>query len=876
MILENNMAELPKQYDPSRQAQRIYEMWQDGGYFKSTPKEGVKPYVIVMPPPNVTGQLHCGHALNNTLQDILIRFHRMRGEPTLWQPGTDHAGIATQVRVEKELRETEGITRHDLGREKFLERVWDWRNKFGGRILEQLKLLGCSCDMSRLAFTMEDKYVDAVRHVFVHYYNKGLIYRGQRIINWCPSCRTALSDSEVNHDPKPGHLWHIRYPFTDGSGYVVITTTRPETMLGDTAVAVNPKDERYAGMIGKTLTLPLVNKEIPIIADHYVEMGFGSGAVKMTPAHDANDFDVGERHNLERVNIMNEDATINENGGAYAGLDRYEARKRIVDDLTALGLLEKIEDYESISGECYRCSTVIEPLLSLQWFVDMSKLSQPAVDVVADGTVKFYPERYTKVYMHWLENIRDWCISRQLWWGHRIPAFYCEQCGKTHVSMTDLTACPDCGGTVVQDEDVLDTWFSSALWPLVTLGWRTDEEHFNYYYPTTTLVTAYEIISLWVVRMIFSGLELDGHIPYSDVVITGLVRDDIGRKMEKSLGNGIDPVEMIDAYGADALRFMLVSGNTPGSDMRFQIPRVESARNFCNKIWNASRFVMMNVPDIATLNPDVLPQELRLEDKWILARYSEALRAITGNLERYEFNYAAENLYSFIWDDFCDWYIEIVKPRMANDPNAGQVLVYLLSRICKLLHPIMPFISEEIYGSLNTTTPLIIAPWDTPLPIDDNAVTVINTVQDAIRAVRNTRAEHNVVPSVKTDVAIATPYVNEFASCEGFIQRLAYAQTLTVHGEDDTPDGEYATIVVNNARVFIPRSQLFDVEAERARLTKERTRLVGEIERADSKLGNTGFTDKAPQKVVDDMRQKAAMYRDMLQKVEDSLAALEK
>ncbi len=874
------MVEMDKKYNPQSIEDKIYAFWENGKYFHPEVDENKEPFTIVIPPPNVTGQLHAGHALNNTLQDIFTRFNRMKGKAALWLPGYDHAGISTQIRVEKEMREKEGITRHDLGREAFLQRVWDWKNKYGNRIVEQLKRMGCSCDWDRQSFTMDENFSNAVRKVFVDYYNEGLIYRGNRIINWCPSCATALSDSEVEHEPQQGNLWHIKYPIKDSDEFIIIATTRPETMLGDTAIAVNPKDKRYTHLVGKTAILPLVNREIPIVADDYVDSSFGTGCVKITPSHDPNDFEVGQRHNLESIIMLNEDATVNENGGKYAGLDRYAARKAIVSDLKEVGLLDKIETHEHNVGTCYRCDTVIEPLSSRQWFVKMAPLAKPALDVVNDGQIKFIPERYTKIYRHWMENIRDWCISRQLWWGHRIPAFYCDACEQTFVSMTDLTTCSKCGGALRQDEDVLDTWFSSALWPMGTLDWPEIGKDFEYFYPTNLLITAYEIISLWVARMIFSGMHFTGKIPFDTVMITGLVRDSEGRKMSKSLDNGVDPIEVIEQYGADALRFMLVSSGTPGHDMRFYMERVEAARNFANKIWNASRFVQMNISDAAT---DQLPERLTLADKWILTKLNRLIGDVTSNLEKYEYGISATKLYDFIWDDFCDWYIELAKPRLnAGDIDVQCMLVHVLSRMLKVLHPFMPYISEEIYGYLpiKDRKPLIIADWETPCDAQmfESEVTQMEMLQEAIRAIRNIRSEMNVPPSMRAKIMIVTPHDALFEENKQFFEKMAWASEVVV-AKEKAELGEGAldatvSVVTAAAELFMPQGDLVDKEKEIARLTAERERLLKELQRVSDKLANGSFVDKAPAAVVDGERKKQQQYSDMLQKVETGLEAL--
>ncbi|MBQ6937102.1 MAG: valine--tRNA ligase, partial [Clostridia bacterium] len=785
---------LEKTYNPSEIEDKLYKKWIDGGYFHAEPDSKKEPYTIVIPPPNVTGQLHMGHALDETLQDVLIRYKRMQGYSALWLPGTDHAGIATQIKVEENLRVNEGLTRYDLGREKFLERVWDWKNKFGDRIINQLKKLGCSCDWERERFTMDEGCSKAVREVFVNLYNKGLIYKGNKIINWCPSCTTALSDAEVEYSEQPGHFWHIRYKMKDSDRYINIATTRPETLLGDTAIAVHPEDERYTDLIGKTCILPLVGREIPIVADEYVEKDFGTGAVKITPAHDPNDFEVGLRHNLEIINVMNDDATINAKGGKYEGLDRYEARAQIVKDLEECGVLIKIEDHSHNVGTCYRCKTTVEPLTSDQWFVKMKPLAEEALRVVREGEVQFIPERFTKTYTNWMENVHDWCISRQLWWGHRIPAFYCDACGEMVVSKEDVTVCPKCGQPMRQEEDVLDTWFSSALWPFSTLGWPDNTDELNYYYPTSTLVTGYDIIFFWVARMIFSGCEHMKKPPFKHVFIHGIVRDSQGRKMSKSLGNGIDPLEVIDKYGADALRFTLATGNAPGNDMRFYWERVESSRNFANKIWNAARFVLMNLE----VEECTLPAKPQLEDKWIISRYNTVVKSVTENLDKFELGVALGNLYDFIWDEFCDWYIELVKPRLYGENSeskldAQRTLCYVLSGILKLLHPFMPFITEEIFCALPTGEETIMtSQWplytDTlSFPEEEKKMSVIC---DAIKSIRNIRTEMNVPPSRKASMFIVTEDKALFESGILFYEKLAGAKDVTVtDSEAGIPEG---------------------------------------------------------------------------------------
>ncbi len=873
--------ELEKTYNPHGTEDRIYKMWEDGGYFKPSEDKSKKPFSIVIPPPNVTGQLHMGHALDETLQDILIRYKRMRGFNTLWVPGTDHAGIATQIKVEENLRKEEGLTRYDLGREKFLERVWEWKEKYGSRIISQIKKLGCSCDWSRERFTMDEGCSKAVKEVFVSLYEKGLIYRGNRIINWCPKCITALSDAEVEYSEQAGHFWHIRYPVKDRPGeYVIIATTRPETLLGDTAVAVHPDDERYTDLVGKMLILPLVNREIPVIADEYVEKDFGTGCVKITPAHDPNDFLVGQRHGLEQIRVLNDDATVNSFGGKYEGMDRYEARRAIVEDLEKEGFLVKVEDHSHNVGTCYRCHTTVEPMTSNQWFVKMEPLAKPALEVVYDGRVKFVPDRFTKTYTNWMENVHDWCISRQLWWGHRIPAYYCDACGHMEVSKNDIDTCPKCGKAMRQEEDVLDTWFSSALWPFSTLGWPEQTEDLKYYYPTNTLVTGYDIIFFWVARMIFSGLENMKKEPFSYVFIHGLVRDEQGRKMSKSLGNGIDPLEVIDTYGADALRFTLVTGNAPGNDMRYSDKKMESSRNFTNKIWNAARFVMLNLDDDTQA---VLPEKLELEDKWILSHLNSTVKEMTANLDKFELGVASAKLYEFIWDLFCDWYIELVKPRLfakGTDTNkrAQQVITYVLSNTLKLLHPFMPYISEEIWQTLNISEkPIIIADWpeyDEKLDFAAEAGNM-DKVIDAIGAIRLRRAEMNVPPSKKAKLIIVSDYKDSFnADTTVFFEKLAYASEVVL--ADGCDDDTAVSIVTDSAKLFIPMAEIIDIEKEKARLEKERQTALSEIERVNKKLSNESFVAKAPAAVIDGEKAKLAKYTEMLSNIEEMIAKLAK
>ena len=879
--------ELPKVYEPREVEGRVYEMWEKNGCFKGRRDPDKRPFTIVMPPPNVTGQLHMGHAMDCTLQDILIRFKRMQGYAALWVPGTDHAGIATQIKVEEELRKSEGLTRYDLGREKFLERVWDWKHKFGNRIVEQQKKLGASCDWSRARFTMDEGLSNAVRHVFVSLYNKGLIYKGSRIINWCPHCVTALSDAEVEYKEKPGHLWHIRYPIAGEEGrYVTVATTRPETMLGDTGVAVNPEDGRYRDIVGKKCILPLVNKEIPIVADAYVDMEFGTGCVKMTPAHDPNDFEVGLRHNLESIRVLDDNGKVVEGYGRYSGMDRYEARKAIVADLEEQGYLVKVEEHTHNVGTCYRCGTDVEPIISAQWFVKMEPLAREALRVVNDGEVKFVPDRFSKIYTNWMENVHDWCISRQLWWGHRIPAWTCEDCGEMTVSETDPTECQHCHSTHIrQEEDVLDTWFSSALWPFSTLGWPNESsEDFKYFYPTDVLVTGYDIIFFWVARMIFSACEHTGKPPFHTVFIHGLVRDDKGRKMSKSLGNGIDPLEMADQYGADALRFNLITGNSPGNDMRFYTERCEAMRNFANKIWNASRFLMMNL----TIDRCELPGRLELEDKWILSKLNSVIPEVTENMERYELGVAAQKVYDFIWDSYCDWYIELTKTRLQGEDEdsklrAQQVLCYVLTETLKLLHPFMPFITEEIWQALpHSGDYLMLQQWpqhraELDFPEEEKAMELI---MDAIRGVRARRAEMNVPPSKKAQLTVSTLERAVFEQGIPFLKRLAYASDVTVEGVADAGSDDamtaqgMVTVTTHAARLFMPLAELVDLEKEKARIEKELKKNRAELDKLEAKLGNPGFVNKAPAHVVEAEQDRAEKLRALLAKLEESAASM--
>ena len=871
--------ELDKQYSPQNVEDRTYKFWCDHKYFHAEVNPDKKPYTIVIPPPNITGQLHMGHALDETLQDILIRWRRMEGYETLWLPGTDHASIATEAKIVEAMRK-EGITKEEIGREKFLERAWEWKAQYGGRIVEQLKKLGSSCDWDRERFTLDEGCSKAVREVFCKLYDKGLIYRGERIINWCPHCLTSISDAEVEYEDQAGHFWHLRYPFKDGSGYLELATTRPETLLGDTAVAVNPNDERYKDMVGKTLILPIVHREIPVIADDYVDIEFGTGVVKITPAHDPNDFEVGLRHNLEVINVLTPDAKIVDDYPKYAGMDRYEARKAIVEDLEAEGALVEIEDYSHNVGTCYRCGTTVEPRVSKQWFVKMEPLAKPAVEVVRNGEVKFVPERFDKTYFHWMENIKDWCISRQLWWGHRIPAYYCDDCGEVMVSAQEVHTCSKCGGNHVhQDPDTLDTWFSSALWPFSTLGYPDDTKELEYFYPTDTLVTGYDIIFFWVARMIFSGVEHMGQVPFHTVLIHGLVRDAQGRKMSKSLGNGIDPLLVIDQYGADALRFTLATGNAPGNDMRFSDEKVKASRNFANKLWNAARFVLMYLGN--DYSYPGLPKDLAIEDKWILSKVNTLAKEVTDNLERFELGIAVAKLYDFIWDVFCDWYIEIAKIRLQSGEGADTakaVLVYVLTDILKLLHPFMPFITEEIYQAIpHDTESIMISKWpeyDPTLSFADEEAQM-EKIMDAIRAIRNRRAEMNIPPSKKSKVYVETAFSDVFAVGSEFIKRLAYASDVEI--ADAFGDlGNTVTIVTNDAKIYIPLGDLVDFEAEAKRLQKELAAAEDKLAFINKKLDNPGFVNKAPEKVVQQNRDEAAKLTEKIANLRSSLENLGK
>ncbi len=870
--------ELSKLYEPSEVEDKIYKYWVDKNCFHAERDSEKEPYTIVIPPPNITGQLHMGHALDNTLQDILIRWKRMSGYCTLWIPGTDHASIATEAKIVEAMRK-EGLTKDDLGREKFLERAWDWKKQYGGRIVEQLKKLGSSCDWERERFTMDEGCSKAVKEVFVKYYEKGLIYRGERIINWCPHCCTSISNAEVEYEDQAGHFWHLRYPLTDGSGYVELATTRPETLLGDTAVAVNPKDERYQKIIGKTVTLPLVGREIPVVADSYVDMEFGTGVVKITPAHDPNDFEVGARHNLPIINVMTDDAKIVDDYPEYAGLDRYDARKKIVEDLEKGGFLVKVEDHEHNVGTCYRCGTTVEPRVSLQWFVQMKELAKPAIEAVKDGSIKFVPQRFEKNYLHWMEDIRDWCISRQLWWGHQIPAFYCDDCGEMVVTKDDKAVCPKCGKEMRQDPDTLDTWFSSALWPFSTLGWPDKNEDLDYFYPTSTLVTGYDIIPFWVSRMIVAGLENMNEKPFDTVLIHGLVRDSQGRKMSKSLGNGIDPLEIIANYGADALRFMLATGNSPGNDMRFIEEKVKSSRNFANKVWNASRFIMMNLPD--DFKADKLPENLNVEDKWVVSKFNTLAKVVNENLAKFELGVAVQNLYDFIWDIYCDWYIELTKPRiMAGGETAltaQTVLVWVMKGMLKLLHPFMPYITEEIWQALvNDGTAIMLNDF----PVYEEALSFaedeakFEKIIEAIKGIRATRNGMNVPPSVKAKVYVETNEQSIFESGVMFFERLASASEVEIADKWDIPDS--VTVVTDCARIFIPLSDIIDVEKEMERLNKEKKAVQKDLDFLNGKLNNQGFLAKAPEKLIEAEKAKLAKAQEKMAKIEESISALNK
>ena len=870
--------ELAPLYDPKEVEDRTYKFWLDGNFFHAEPDETKKTYTIVIPPPNITGQLHMGHALDNTLQDILIRYKRMQGYDTLWLPGTDHASIATEAKIVETMRK-EGITKEDIGRDKFLERAWDWKRQYGGRIIEQLKKMGSSCDWERERFTLDDGCSKAVREVFVNLYEKGLIYRGERIINWCPHCKTSISNAEVNFEEQDSFFWHIRYPFVGGGGYVEIATTRPETLLGDTAIAVNAADERYKHLIGQYVVLPLVGRRIPIVADEHAQLDKGTGCVKITPAHDPNDFEVGKRCHLPMEVVLTPDAKITDNYPKYAGMDRYEARKAIVKDLEEGGYLVGIEPLKHEVGTCYRCGTTIEPMVSLQWFVRMEPLAKPAIDAVRDGRIKFVPERFDKNYFHWMENTQDWCISRQLWWGHRIPAWYCKDCGEITVSKEDPSACSHCGSkNIEQDPDTLDTWFSSALWPFSTLGWPDNTKELSHYYPTSTLVTGYDIITFWVSRMIFSALEHTDNIPFDTVLIHGLVRDELGRKMSKSLGNGVDPLEVIDKYGADALRFTLATGNSPGNDMRYSEKKVEASRNFANKIWNAARFILMNLGE--NEKAPHIPEKLDLEDKWILSLFNALTKEVTENLDKYELGIAIQKLYDFIWDIFCDWYIEIAKIRLQQGgekaETAKAMLVYVFSETLKLLHPFMPFITEEIWLTLPHDGETIMkSPW--PLYSDESTYAddekKMAAIMEAIRAIRNRRAEMNVPPSKKAKLYIATDKKDIFEVSSVFMQRLASASEIELGDSFDNLDNAVC-IVTHSAKIYIPMGELVDFEEERKRLTKEKENAEKKLSIINSKLSNEGFLSKAPAAVVEGQRAEKAKIEEKIKMIEESIAKL--
>ncbi len=869
--------QLDKTYDPGAVEDRLYEFWEKSGYFTAKPDKTKKPYTIVMPPPNITGQLHMGHALDNTLQDILIRYKRMQGYSALWVPGTDHASIATEAKIVAAMAE-EGLTKEGIGREEFLKRAWAWKEKYGNRITEQLRKMGSSCDWSRQRFTMDEGCSKAVKEVFVKLYNKGLIYRGERMINWCPHCRTSISDAEVEFEEQHGSFWHIRYPFADGSGYIEVATTRPETMLGDTAVAVNPDDERYKDIVGKTLILPLVGREIPVIADSYVEADFGTGMVKITPAHDPNDFEVGLRHNLPVINVLTEDAKIVDDYPKYAGMDRYEARKAICKDLEDGGYMVNVEDYSHNVGTCYRCGSTVEPRVSKQWFVKMKPLAGPAIDAVKSKETVFVPERFEKIYFHWLENIRDWCISRQLWWGHQIPAYYCDECGEITVSAEAPSECPKCHCThLTPDPDTLDTWFSSALWPFSTLGWPDETEDLKYFYPTSTLVTGYDIIPFWVMRMMFSGIEQTGQVPFDTVLIHGIIRDAQGRKMSKSLGNGIDPLAEIDKYGADALRFTLATGNSPGNDMRYMPERAEASRNFANKLWNAARFVLMNLDE--NEQPPHLPESLTLEQKWIVSQYNELVRKVTENIDKFELGIAVSKLYDFIWDVLCDWYIELAKVSLQKDgeskENSKAVLVYVMSGTLKLLHPFMPFITEEIWQTLpHKGDSIMISEW----PEYDEKLSFkaeeqeFERVMTAIKAIRNRRAEMNIPPSKKANIYIVSQYADTFGECAKFFEKLAFAQSVEVR--DSFDDAGSVAIITADAKIYIPLAELIDFAAERARLNKELENNMKLLAGVQAKLSNEAFVSKAPKAIVDNQREAAATLTEKISMIKESLAKL--
>ena len=878
---------ISKTFNPNEEETRLYKNWMDKGYFKPSEDKSKKRFSIVMPPPNITGQLHMGHALDNTLQDILTRYKRMAGYAALWLPGTDHASIATEAKIVEQMRK-EGIFKEDIGREKFLERAWAWKEQYGGRIVEQLKKIGSSCDWSRERFTMDEGCSDAVKEVFVKYYNQGLIYRGERIINWCPHCLTSISNAEVEYEEQPGHFWHIRYPFEDGSGYINLATTRPETLLGDTAVAVNPKDERYKDVVGKMLVLPLVGRKIPVVADDYVDIEFGTGAVKITPGHDPNDFEVGQRHNLEVITVLTEDAKITEDYPKYAGMDRYEAREAIVNDLKEGGFLIEIEDYTHNVGTCYRCGTTIEPRVSLQWFVKMETLAKPAIEAVRDGRTKFVPERFSKNYFNWMEDIRDWCISRQLWWGHRIPAFYCDDCGEIVVTKDDSAVCPKCGKPMRQDPDTLDTWFSSALWPFSTMGWPEKTEDLERFYPTDTLVTGYDIITFWVSRMMVAGMAHMDQVPFRDVLIHGLVRDSQGRKMSKSLGNGIDPLEIIENHGADALRFALVTGNAPGNDQRFQEDKIIMGRNLSNKIWNAMRFVIMNMPDEIDYS-GLDPAKYTLEDKWILTKLHNVVAEATVNIDNYDFGVALSKIVDFIWDNFCDWYIEICKSRLFDENcptslEARYLLNYVLGVSMQLLHPFMPFITEEVYSNLvldGKSESIMISDWPDAdkIPDSPDEAEMMETLMDAIRGIRAVRKEMDVAPSRKAHIIVVTPSdktASMFVNGEAFLARLASVSGLETRKDKEGIPSTAVAAMFKGGEIYLPLEDLIDISKELERLDKEKERLEGEINRVSGKLANESFVSRAPAAVVDQERAKLVKYEEMHKSIVDRIASLSK
>ena len=873
---------IAKTYDPKQVEDRLYNEWEEKGYFHAVVDESKEPFCIVIPPPNITGQLHMGHALDNALQDIIIRWKRMQGYSALWLPGTDHASIATEVKIVEKLAE-DGLTKNDLGREGFLEKAWEWKELYGGRIINQQKKLGSSCDWERERFTMDEGCSKAVTDVFIRLYEKGLIYQGDRIINWCPECKTALSDTEVNYEEKQGYFWHIAYPVKDSDENVVVATTRPETMLGDTAVAVHPDDERYQHLIGKTVVLPLMNREIPVIADSYVDKDFGTGIVKITPAHDPNDFEVGLRHDLPIIRVMNDDGSMNTNSGKYESMDRYEARKAIVEELKGMGLLLKIEEHKHNVGECYRCANTVEPIVSRQWFVKMKPLAEPAIDAVRSGEIKLVPQRFEKTYYNWMENVRDWCISRQLWWGHRIPAYYCEKCGETVVAKEVPAKC-SCGhDQFKQDEDVLDTWFSSALWPFSTLGWPEETEELKYFYPTSVLVTGYDIIFFWVARMIFSGLEHRGEIPFHDVLFHGIVRDSQGRKMSKSLGNGIDPLEVIDEYGADSLRMSLILGNTPGNDMRFNYEKVEANRNFANKVWNATRFILMNLENMQ--GKALKPEKMEIADQWIISRYQHLVGEVTDNLNKYELGLAAQKIYDFTWNEFCDWYIELVKPRLYGSDDSARgtalyTLVYVLSNTLKLLHPFMPFITEELWQHLpHEGESIMISSWpiENKAEINKNAEDEMHAIMDAIRSIRNIRAEMGVVPSKKAKLILVAESqdVSVFQNSKLYLEKLASASEVMVQNSKEGIPTNAVSVVTDKVQIFIPLEDLIDLDKEMERLAKEKENLEKELARVNGKLSNEKFVSKAPESVVQEEREKKDKYQNMMDKVLEQITKME-